>query len=33
MREIGWWRPLLGVAVYALLTFGHPYLFGVSALP
>jgi uncharacterized membrane protein len=33
LGEIGWWRPLIGVALYALLTVGHPYLFGVSALP
>lgn len=31
--EIGWWRPLIGVALYAALAYGHPRLFGVSALP
>jgi uncharacterized membrane protein len=33
LAEIGWWQPLIGVALYALLTVVHPYLFGVSALP
>ena len=32
LAEIGWWRPLLAVAVWAALLFGHPYLFGVAAL-
>ena len=32
-REIGWWRPLAGFALYALLILAHPYLFGVSAVP
>jgi uncharacterized membrane protein len=32
-KEIGWWRPLLAVTVYALLILVHPYLFGVSAVP
>ena len=31
--EIGWWRIALAVAIYAALLFGHPYLFGVTALP
>lgn len=30
--EIGWRLPL-GVAVWAALAWGHPYLFGVRALP
>lgn len=33
LGEIGWWRILLAVAVWAALTWGHPYLFGVAALP
>jgi len=33
LGEIGWWRILLGVAVWALLAWAHPYLFGVRALP
>ena len=32
LAEIGWWRPLLAVVVWAALLFGHPYLFGVAAL-
>jgi uncharacterized membrane protein len=32
-REIGWWRPLAGFALYALLILAHPYLFGVSVVP
>ncbi|MDB5427742.1 MAG: hypothetical protein JWR43_1717, partial [Phenylobacterium sp.] len=31
--EIGWWRIALAVAVWALLAWAHPYLFGVRALP
>ncbi|HEX5377137.1 MAG TPA: NnrU family protein [Phenylobacterium sp.] len=31
--EIGWWRIALAVAIYAALLFGHPYAFGVRALP
>jgi uncharacterized membrane protein len=27
-REIGWKRPLIGVAVFALFFFAHPWLFG-----
>jgi uncharacterized membrane protein len=30
--EIGWWRLLLGVVVWAALLFGHPFLFGVNPL-
>ena len=33
LGEIGWWRIVLAVGVWAALTLGHPYLFGVSALP
>jgi uncharacterized membrane protein len=31
--EIGWWRIVLAVAVWALFAWAHPYLFGVRALP
>jgi len=30
-REIGWKRPLIGLAVFALLVLAHPWLFGVPA--
>jgi uncharacterized membrane protein len=33
LGEIGWWRIALAVAIYAALLFGHPYAFGVRALP
>jgi len=33
LGEIGWWRIALAVAIWAALLFGHPYAFGVSALP
>lgn len=33
LGEIGWWRIALGVAVWGLLAWAHPYLFGVRALP
>jgi uncharacterized membrane protein len=33
LSEIGWWRILLGVVIWAALAWGHPYLFGVAALP
>ncbi|MBI1196649.1 MAG: NnrU family protein [Phenylobacterium sp.] len=33
LGEIGWWRIVLAVAVWAGLLWGHPYLFGVAALP
>lgn len=33
LGEIGWWRIVLAVAVWAALLWGHPYLFGVAALP
>jgi len=31
--EIGGWRILLAIAIYAALLAGHPYAFGVRALP
>jgi Predicted membrane protein len=31
--EIGWWRIVAGVAVWVILTWTHPYIAGVSALP
>lgn len=33
LAEIGWWRILLALAVWAALAWGHPYMFGVAALP
>jgi uncharacterized membrane protein len=33
LGEIGWWRIVLAVAIWALLAWAHPYLFGVRALP
>lgn len=33
LAEIGWWRTLLALAVWAALAWGHPYMFGVAALP
>ena len=33
IAEIGWWRIALAVAVWALLAWAHPYLFGAPALP
>jgi uncharacterized membrane protein len=33
LGEIGWWRPALAIALYVAVLFGHPYAFGVSALP
>jgi uncharacterized membrane protein len=33
LAEIGWWRIALAVAVWGAITFAHPYLFGVRALP
>ena len=29
-REIGWWRPAAGLALYAALVLLHPWLFGVK---
>lgn len=31
--EIGWWRIVLGLALYVVLLFAHPWLFGVDPLP
>jgi len=33
LREIGWWRIALAVAVWAALLWGHGLVFGVPALP
>ena len=33
LGEIGLWRFVLALAVWAALAFAHPYLFGVRALP
>ena len=33
LGEIGWWRIVLAVAIWALLAWAHPYLFGARALP
>jgi uncharacterized membrane protein len=33
LGEIGWWRIALAVAIYAALLVGHPYAFGVRAMP
>lgn len=33
LGEIGWWRILLAIVVWAGLLFAHPRLFGVSPLP
>ncbi|MDB5446484.1 MAG: hypothetical protein JWQ97_1801, partial [Phenylobacterium sp.] len=33
LGEIGWWRLALAVLVWSALAWGHPYLFGVRALP
>jgi uncharacterized membrane protein len=30
-REIGWWRPATGLALFALLLYFHPWLFGYRA--
>lgn len=32
-RGIGWWRPLAGLFLYALVLGGHRHLFGVSPWP
>jgi uncharacterized membrane protein len=32
LGEIGWWRILLAVVIWAALLFGHPYAFGVDPL-
>ena len=33
IREIGWWRILAGLLVWAALLWAHPYIAGVPALP
>ena len=33
LGEIGGWRIALAVVIWAALAWGHPYLFGVAALP
>jgi uncharacterized membrane protein len=33
LGEIGWWRIVLAVVIWAVLAWAHPYLFGVPALP
>jgi uncharacterized membrane protein len=33
LGEIGWWRIALALAIDVALLFGHPYAFGVRALP
>lgn len=33
MREIGWWRPGVGVAAYVLMLGGHAHIVGVSPWP
>lgn len=32
LSEVGWWRPLVAVAVWALAAWAHPYLSGVRIL-
>jgi uncharacterized membrane protein len=32
LSEIGWWRIVLAIVVWAILTWSHPILFGVAAL-
>ncbi len=31
--EVGWWRPVAGVAAYALMLGGHAHIIGVSPFP
>ena len=33
LAELGWWRPLAGVAAYALMLGGHAHIIGVSPWP
>lgn len=33
LAELGWWRPLAGVAAYALFLGGHRHIIGVSPWP
>ena len=32
-RELGWWRPVAGLAAYALMLGGHAHIVGVSPFP
>lgn len=32
-KGLGWWRPLLGLALYAAFLGGHAHIFGASPLP
>ena len=33
LQELGWWRPLAGLAAYALFLGGHAHIIGVSPWP
>jgi uncharacterized membrane protein len=33
LAEVGWWRILLAIVIWAAALFAHPYLFGVNSLP
>lgn len=33
LGEMGWWRVALAVGIWIALAYGHPYIFGVVALP
>jgi len=33
LGEIGWWRIALAVGIWGVLSWAHPFLFGVRALP
>jgi uncharacterized membrane protein len=33
LGEIGWWRIVLAIGVWAMLAWAHPLMFGVRALP
>ena len=33
LTELGWWRPLAGVAAYVLMLGGHAHIIGVSPWP
>jgi len=32
-KGIGWWRPALGVVLYAILLYSHRWLIGVAVIP
>ena len=32
-KGIGWWRPVLGVLLYAILLYGHRWFIGVAVIP